>query len=78
LANLFQKTLKIVANKHKHGDTFPKKPIFCRFLANFFIFFQKTENLQPNIPFQKTVSPFDDFSSQKKKNRPKTKITAWR
>jgi hypothetical protein len=37
LANLLQKTLKTVARRHKCGDTIHKKPVFCCFLANFFL-----------------------------------------
>jgi hypothetical protein len=47
--NLFQETLKAVASRHKCGDTILKKPVFCRFSANFF--FSKTGNYQQNIPF---------------------------
>jgi hypothetical protein len=48
LANLFQETLKTVASRHKCGDTIPKKPVFCRFLLNFFL---ERRNLRRNIPF---------------------------
>jgi hypothetical protein len=49
LTGKFHFKKKTVASRHKRGDTIPKKPVFCRFLAIFF--FSKTGNLRQNIPF---------------------------
>jgi hypothetical protein len=51
---------KTVASKHKCGDAIPKKPVFCRFLA------QKQGIFDGIFRFQKTVSPNGDFSPEDK------------
>jgi hypothetical protein len=59
---LFQGTFRIVASRHKCGNSFIRKIDLYRLLGN--VFFRK-ENLQLNISLKKCVSPFDDFSPKK-------------
>jgi hypothetical protein len=62
LANLFQETLKTVANRHKCGDTIPKNLVFYHFLT---IFFLKKKNLWKNIPFSENYVTISLFFTQK-------------